>query len=124
MNTPALSDAASALAAVPSRPARRNEPRALSSRSAAEPRPLPLPRRSPPGATPSSAGEVLAGVLLLVVWTLLWSFFLTAVVEPAEALRSAAPAPRAQLARQMTGGPLEAPARSAVPLARPARPRG
>jgi hypothetical protein len=36
--------------------------------------------------TPSrlgGAGEIAAGALLLVAWTLLWTFFLTAVVGPA-----------------------------------------
>ncbi|HVO19051.1 MAG TPA: hypothetical protein VMU15_07335 [Anaeromyxobacter sp.] len=126
MNTPALSDAAAPFPAVPSRPGRRTEVRALSSPSAAGPRPLPLPGRRAPGATPSSAGEVLAGVLLLVVWTLLWIFFLAAVVEPGAALRSAAaaPAPRAERARALLAGSLPAPAADPVPVARPARPRG
>jgi hypothetical protein len=35
-------------------------------------------------------GDVLAVVLLLAVWILLWSFFVTAVVEPGARLGSRA----------------------------------
>ena len=110
MNTPALSEAASPRPAAPTHPALPREPRTRPARPSALPRPLAGPARRPPGANPSSAGEVAAGVLLLVVWTLLWSFFLMAVVEPGAALRRAAeaPAPRSQLARR-TAGLLAAP---------------
>jgi hypothetical protein len=37
--------------------------------------------------TPNPAWEIVAGVLLLVAWAMLWSFFLTRVVEPGSELR-------------------------------------
>ena len=46
-----------------------------------------------PGAQASrrgSMGEVLAAVLLLAFWIVLWSFFVTAVVEPGARLGSRA----------------------------------
>jgi len=42
--------------------------------------------RSLPGTRFAGAAEVAAGLLLLVGWVLLWSFFLCAVVEPGSRL--------------------------------------
>jgi hypothetical protein len=105
MSTPAISEAASLPLAIPSRPAPASGPRARPLSSTGKP--LPLPRARPPGATPSGRSEVAAGLLLLVVWTLLWAFFLTAVVEPGSALRSAAEpgAARARLVRRRLADP-------------------
>ncbi len=51
--------------------------------------------------------DVLAGAVLLAAWALLWSSFLTAVVEPAGRLHApGARAPAAAAARDAGSGPL------------------
>ncbi len=85
MNTPAISASAATGAAVAPRlvpapgPRRhaRGDPRDASRAIAHSPR------------VARAGGEILAGVLLLVAWTLLWVFFLDAVVSPAAALHGA-----------------------------------
>ncbi len=97
MNTPAISESASAariFPAVLSCPSPAREPHAHFQDRAVRPRPLAglapaarpaLPRRNP-------AWEIAAGALLLVIWALLWSFFLSGVVEPGAALERQAAA--------------------------------
>ena len=94
MNTPAISESAPAARTIPAvLPclALAREPRVRFLGRAVRPRPLAgptlaarpaLPRRNP-------AWEIVAGALLLVVWALLWSFFLSGVVEPGVALQRA-----------------------------------
>lgn len=65
---------------------------AMNTPAISEPAPLVFPsRQAHRAATPTHnpAWEILAGALLLVVWTLLWSFFLAGVVEPGVALQRA-----------------------------------
>ncbi len=87
MNTPAISEfvpAAPGPAPSDFRPAPR-EPRVRTPRRVTAPRAAePVARLAPPRRSP--AREILAGVLLLVAWALLWSFFLAGVVEPGAAL--------------------------------------
>ena len=61
---------------VPARPAARPAPRRLELR--------------PPPAARGPAREVLAAVLLVVAWTMLWGFFVTGVAEPGARLAASA----------------------------------
>ena len=93
MNTPAISEAVRGAPALPAAmpggvPARRQ-------RSAPTPFRTAAPAwRGPAANVParSAAWEILAGALLVIAWALLWSFFLTAVVEPGAALQRRADA--------------------------------
>jgi hypothetical protein len=84
------------------RPALRNQPRpvpafrplAAPARAPVRLLPLPRPERPPtpprrpqlalptPATRRGPAREVIAALLLLFAWTLLWGFFVTAVAEP------------------------------------------
>jgi hypothetical protein len=101
MNTPAVSEAfPSAPLALPSPPARAE---AITARAGAAARgrlvAAPWPSRRPAPSGPNPAWEIVAGVLVLVAWAMLWSFFLTAVVEPGATLHRD-PDRRAALSRQ------------------------
>lgn len=101
MNTPAISELLPAAPGFPILDARRAPApqRRFLDRTgfAAAPRrhadPTPSVRPAAPGRSP--VREILAGVLLLVAWTLLWSFFLAGVVEPGAALHREARAAEA-----------------------------
>jgi hypothetical protein len=109
MNTPALRR--------DPRPIQAFRPLAAPARTSVRPLPLPGPERlaTPPRRprlalpTPATrrgpAREVVAALLLLVAWALLWSFFVTAVAGPGARLAalaathpSVAPAPVAAAA--------------------------
>ncbi len=53
------------------------------------------------------AGEIAVGAMLVVLWTMLWAFFISGVVEPAARLRNAATHPSVDVATALP------PARSA-----------
>lgn len=96
MNTPAISGAARPVPFVPAHLSASPQPRPARPGPAAEVHPAAAPRTARRPAVPrrNPGWEILAGVLLLVVWTMLWSLFLNAVVEPGAALQrqSAEPA--------------------------------
>lgn len=97
MNTPAISESASAARTVPaafSCPSPARGPRPSFQGPAARPRPVadPSPAARPRTPRVNPAWEIAAGALLLVIWALLWSFFLSGVVEPSAALERQASA--------------------------------
>lgn len=97
MNTPAISESAPAARTIPAvLPclALAREPRVRFLGRAVRPRPLagPTPAARPALPRRNPAWEIVTGALLLVVWALLWSFFLSGVVEPGAALERQAAA--------------------------------
>jgi hypothetical protein len=98
MNTPALSSPSRSAPrfasfpplAVPA-PAATRPSLPVPARPAALPAARRLELRSPPAAR-GSAREVLAAVLLVVAWTMLWGFFVAGVAEPGARLAASAAA--------------------------------